>query len=111
MNVYWRSILSVTSDMTSSIPSGKSRLTLDITQDRIPVLLFSESGEEKNGLTLGFGEEEGPMLQFIRQQGEEADRDRRLPQGEALQKVSRKPTRLSGGMKACRLSVEPNPHP
>jgi hypothetical protein len=56
-------------DMTFLDPSGKSRLTLDITQDRIPVLLFSESGEEKNGLTLGFGEEEGPMLQFYDSKG------------------------------------------
>jgi hypothetical protein len=51
-------------DMTFLDPSGKGRLTLDITDDRVPVLLFSESGEEKNGLTLGFGED-GPMMQFF----------------------------------------------
>jgi hypothetical protein len=52
-------------DMTFLDPAGKGRLTLDITQDRVPVLLFSEAGEEKNGVSLGFGEEEGPMLQFL----------------------------------------------
>ncbi len=56
-------------DMTFLDPAGKGRLTLDITEDRTPVLLFSESGEEKNGLTLGFGEEEGPMLQFFDNKG------------------------------------------
>jgi hypothetical protein len=52
-------------DMTFLDPAGKGRLTLDITEDRVPVLLFSESGEAKNGVSLGFGEEEGPMLQFL----------------------------------------------
>jgi hypothetical protein len=52
-------------DMTFLDPAGKGRLTLDITEDRVPVLLFSESGEQKNGMSLGIGEEEGPMLQFF----------------------------------------------
>jgi hypothetical protein len=56
-------------DMTFLDPAGKGRLTLDITEDRTPVLLFSESGEAKNGLSLGFGEEEGPMLQFYDHNG------------------------------------------
>jgi hypothetical protein len=56
-------------DMTFLDPAGKCRLTLDITEDRVPRLLFSESGEEKNGLTLGFGEEDGPMLEFFDNKG------------------------------------------
>jgi hypothetical protein len=56
-------------DMTFLDPDGKGRLTLDITEDRIPVLLFSESGEAKNGLSLGFGEDEGPMLKLYDHNG------------------------------------------
>ncbi len=51
-------------DMTFLDPSGKSRLTLDIADDRRPVLLFSESGKESGRLTLGLEEEGVPMLQL-----------------------------------------------
>jgi hypothetical protein len=68
-------------DMTFLDPAGKGRLTLDITEDRVPVLLFSESGEEKNGLTLGFGEEDGPMLQFLDRKGKKRIMIGAPPQG------------------------------
>lgn len=56
-------------DMTFLDPSGKSRLTLDIADDRRPVLLFSESGKESGRLTLGLEEEGVPMLQLYDDSG------------------------------------------
>jgi hypothetical protein len=50
-------------DMTFYDPSGKSRLTLDVANDRRPVLLFAdETGKESNRLTVGLEDEGHPSL-------------------------------------------------
>jgi len=54
-------------DMTFLDPAGKGRLTLDIAEDRKPVLSFSESGNESR-LTLGI-EEGAPVLNLYDQAG------------------------------------------
>jgi hypothetical protein len=51
-------------DMTFLDPSGKSRLTLDIANDRRPVLHFAESGKESGRLSMGLEEDGVPMLQL-----------------------------------------------